>query len=242
MLAMIKIDSVRASVPPCMMVAARVTIVYHAAAISQAFALPGSVTSTLAINHPRLCLACSKWSSLTVKRALKSSVTHFKEKEKRKGYACQVWPHASRKGHLKGRAALYTPRGRGGTEVYTSKFTSKLSLLKLTGIPQAARLLPLAQVQGVIEGKNVSAGHRGGLQKLTAAGLQLHCNALAQCERDHRRALQASSSAAAPPADVGSREALPGMEEAEEDPFIARLRSNASVARLLDEVRVLAST
>jgi len=66
-------------------------------------------------------------------------------------------------------------------------------------------------------------------------------NALAQCERDHRRALQASSSAAAPPADVGSREALPGMEEAEEDPFIARLRSNASVARLLDEERQAAA-
>eukprot|EP00983_Pelagomonas_calceolata_P116495 1160311-Pelagomonas_calceolata.AAC.8 len=43
-----------------------------------------------------------------------------KRKKKRKDCACQVWPRALRKGHLKGRAPPHRPRGRGGSEVYTS--------------------------------------------------------------------------------------------------------------------------
>eukprot|EP00983_Pelagomonas_calceolata_P095068 1157960-Pelagomonas_calceolata.AAC.7 len=34
-------------------------------------------------------------------------------KKEKKDYACQVWPHALRKGHLKGRAPPHRPRGRG---------------------------------------------------------------------------------------------------------------------------------
>eukprot|EP00983_Pelagomonas_calceolata_P009100 295338-Pelagomonas_calceolata.AAC.1 len=43
-----------------------------------------------------------------------------KRKKRKKDYACQVWPRALRKGYLKGRAPPHRPRGRGGTEVFTS--------------------------------------------------------------------------------------------------------------------------
>eukprot|EP00983_Pelagomonas_calceolata_P122167 1160882-Pelagomonas_calceolata.AAC.4 len=47
-------------------------------------------------------------------------------KERKKDCACQVWPRAVRKGHLKRRAPPHRPRGRGGTEVYTSKLASTM--------------------------------------------------------------------------------------------------------------------
>eukprot|EP00983_Pelagomonas_calceolata_P020831 655112-Pelagomonas_calceolata.AAC.1 len=46
--------------------------------------------------------------------------------ERKKDYACQVWPRALRKAHLKGRAPQHRSRGRGGTVVYTSKLASTM--------------------------------------------------------------------------------------------------------------------
>eukprot|EP00967_Tisochrysis_lutea_P055671 scaffold70103_cov15-Tisochrysis_lutea.AAC.1 len=53
-------------------------------------------------------------------------------KRKEKNYACQVWPRALKKGHLKGRAPPHRPRGRGGTEVYTSKYVSFICLQEVS--------------------------------------------------------------------------------------------------------------
>ncbi|KAF5832314.1 hypothetical protein DUNSADRAFT_11823 [Dunaliella salina] len=81
-----------------------------------------------------------------------------------------------------------------------------------------------------------------GSDSMQAIGLdQFVENALAQCERDHRKALQARSSAAVSSEAGGSGQAPLGIEEADVDPFIARLRSNATVARLLDEERQAAA-
>lgn len=66
-------------------------------------------------------------------------------------------------------------------------------------------------------------------------------NALAQCEQEHRRAAQAQSSSSAgvdpAPGSSAAGQRADDLQQAEEDPFIARLRSDAAVARLLDEVR-----
>jgi len=62
-------------------------------------------------------------------------------------------------------------------------------------------------------------------------------NALIQCEEQHRSNLEAAIQGSESNRDSAS--SLPGnasLQEVEEDPFIARLRSDASVARLLDEV------
>eukprot|EP00983_Pelagomonas_calceolata_P064149 1147996-Pelagomonas_calceolata.AAC.7 len=56
----------------------------------------------------------TKDSSEFNKRSARPSSRRVNEKEqkrKRKDYACQVWPRALRKGHLKGRAPPHRPRG-----------------------------------------------------------------------------------------------------------------------------------
>eukprot|EP00983_Pelagomonas_calceolata_P084528 1156373-Pelagomonas_calceolata.AAC.1 len=61
----------------------------------------------------------------------------------KKDYACQVWPRALRKGLLKGRASTHRPRGRGGTEVYTSKLASTMGpTTRLPGRPCPASSRP----------------------------------------------------------------------------------------------------
>eukprot|EP00983_Pelagomonas_calceolata_P119701 1160630-Pelagomonas_calceolata.AAC.2 len=49
------------------------------------------------------------------------------EKKKKKEKTTLAKPRALRKGHLKGRAPPHRPRGRGGTEVYTSKLASTMA-------------------------------------------------------------------------------------------------------------------
>eukprot|EP00983_Pelagomonas_calceolata_P049556 1141553-Pelagomonas_calceolata.AAC.1 len=54
------------------------------------------------------------------------AMKYKKNKEREKNCACQVWPRALRKGHLKGRTPPHRPRRRGGTDVYTSKLASTM--------------------------------------------------------------------------------------------------------------------
>lgn len=66
------------------------------------------------------------------------------------------------------------------------------------------------------------------------------------CQEEHQRSLEASAAGGSenstsdrlsPDQERGAS----ALQAVEEDPFIARLRSDASVARLLDEVRCDAS-
>jgi len=62
-------------------------------------------------------------------------------------------------------------------------------------------------------------------------------NALAQCEVDFHSSRDASASDAEQ--QQLQQQQQSGMAEATEDPFVARLRTDAAVAQLLDEVRLV---